>query len=247
MRHYIFYGSVLPERALMNLEVPPMEFDGISIILKCCFSKLALHCVSGNQSEDLEILKNKIESFVRTFVDSFGYTVATGFDVQIESVLDLSTNQFTLFGVHEKIFDNAINDITGKGVIHPELSFTFSDMAKVACIDIQLRIALADFRDSIRRVELTSFHCYRAIEALCQTFSADWENFRESLGVDKDDIFFVKKGKADVQRHGKMVDQPREVRKKCMQITWDIIRKYVDSRVKKDLSSATLVAAISET
>jgi hypothetical protein len=241
MQNYIFYGSVLPER--VNIYIPQTNANipeaGIDISLECVRSKIIAKCSCNDPTINPQILKNYVETTSRVIVDAIGYTVACGYDVEIESVYNLNTNEFYILGVHEEIFDDPqINENTNRGIPHPDIPISTNELAKIAGINPELQIALGDFREAIRQPNFTSFHCYRAIEALRHAFtfcgeeeSNQWKELRTNLLVDRDDIDIIKKH-ADFLRHGKSIPQPWKIRKKHMLITWEIIKKYIDWRIK---------------
>ncbi|HSW93404.1 MAG TPA: hypothetical protein VLJ15_03510 [Gammaproteobacteria bacterium] len=233
MIKYIFHGLVLPERASVFIKKGNCSYpdNNIEINLECSFSKVVAECSSVNNIE-LLTLKNYVEMATRNIVDSIGYTTACGYDVEIESAYNLETKELTIFGVHENIFNEAkINDDTSKGIPHPDIAISLIDLAKLCGRNIELQIALSDFREAIRQPNSTSFHCYRAIEALKHTFGSDeqtqWEGLRESLQIDRNDIRLVQES-ARPLRHGKPAPQTWDDRKRHMLITWQIIKKYIE-------------------
>src|SRR5579872_7139255 len=104
MSKYIFHGLVLPERANVSIKKLNCSYPDkkIEIILECSLSKLVAECSSVYETE-LLTLKNYVEAAIRNIVDSVGYSIACGYDVEIESAYNLETKEFTIFGVHENI------------------------------------------------------------------------------------------------------------------------------------------------
>lgn len=232
MKKYIFHGSVLPERVNANL-IPykcSLTEDKAEVILTFCYSKIVAECFCDDEDVNILSLKNSIEKLARLAADIIGFRIACGYDVEIESVFNTETKEFSIFGVNEPIFDNdQFNVDAAQGIIHPEINISMTDLFTIAGKDTGLIIALSDFRQAIRQPSFTSFYCYRAIEALKNTFpgknAAQWENFRDAANVSEEDIKKVM-GKANNLRHGKPADQSWETRKEHMLLTWNIIKNY---------------------
>ena len=98
-------------------------------------------------------------------------------------------------------------------------------------VNIPLRLAIADFRESIRNPDFTAFHCYRAIESLRHEFigkdkKEQWEMLRNNLKV-KEETIKTMKDSAVMQRHGAIGTAPWEKRKEQMYTAWLIISKFI--------------------
>ena len=231
-----FTDQSSPERVNFRIPFTPMTLpkEKIELIMACVSSKVIIECSCDDQNINLLTLKNRVENCVRIFADAAGYTTACGYDVEIESAFNPITNQLVIFGVHEDIFDDQqINRDTDNGKPHPDISISIDALAKLSGVNMELSIALSDFREAIRQPSFTSFHCYRAIEALRHTFKggkeSQWIELRTVLNVDKRDIDEIITFASGL-RHGEVLPQPWEARKKHMLITWQIIKKYIDWR-----------------
>lgn len=238
MNEYVFHGLVLPEWAEFN--IPPCRSmfpeEKIEIILSCINSKLVAKCSCSDPNVNLLTLKRHVEFAARTIVDVVGFMSVSGYDVEIESVYNPQKNQQYFFDFQEYIFDNDnIGDPVGQTTPYSALSTSCEELMKLSAINTELTIALADFREAIRQPNFTSFHCYRAIEALKSVFAgkkkAPWEKLHITLNVNEDDIKRIKSS-ADILRHGELTSQTWEVRKQHMLLTWDIINKYINWRSK---------------
>lgn len=241
MTKYIFYGSVLPERA--NVAFSPILMTSINsdyeLIAQCALSKIVVEFNCNDETRINATHKNIIEHNIRILVDSLGFSLACGYDVQIESVLNTKTHHVEIFGVHEPIFDFAQNNFHPSNIEpHPDTAGTFFDISKLAGVHLELAIALADFRESIRTPHFTSFYCYRAIEALKNALEGNdkqqWNKLHEIVSSSKEIIQPIK-DKADQLRHGKFAEQSWDTRKHAMLVTWDIINKFIKWRLD-DLS-----------
>ncbi len=235
---YVFHGLVLPEWAELN--IPPCRStfpeEKIEIILSCINSKLVAKCSCSYPNADLLTLKRHVEFTARTIVDVVGFMSIAGYDVEIEKVYNPEKNQQYFFGIQEFIFDDDnIDGLARQPRPHPALPISCQELAKLSAMNTELSIALADFREAIRQTNFTSFHCYRAIEALKSVFDrnkkSQWEKFRITLNIKRDDIERIKNS-ADILRHGELTLQTWEIRKEHLLITWSIINKYIDWRSK---------------
>ncbi|HAU1294598.1 TPA: hypothetical protein JBI28_16335, partial [Legionella pneumophila] len=112
-----------------------------------------------------------------------------------------------------------------------KISLSPTELAFLSSQNLELGIALGDFREAIRQPNFTSFHCYRAIEAIKQAFDGKkdkdkWERLRTNLDVERSDIDKIA-NQAKFLRHGKCHPQVWKTRKEHMFITWNIIKKYI--------------------
>lgn len=244
MTDYVFHGVVLPER--VNFIISKMNYknhdETISLVIECAFSKIVVHCSCLVPDINLLTLKNFVEIVCRILVDSAGYTTANGYDLVIESCYDLNgnhkeANQLIIFGTHENIFnDPKINNETSQGIPHPDIIIPVYNLAALVFENIELQIALSDFREAIRQPNFTSFHCYRAIEALRHVFNGkeneQWEALYSTFSIIKSDVYDIKKS-AGLLRHGQLTQQSWEIRKKHMLLTWEIIKKYIEWKLNK--------------
>ena len=239
---YIFYGRVLPERVNFTLYPPiKMESEEFQLIVGSLFSRITVECESKDASLNLATLKNRVESSVRMIVDAFGYSVACGYDVEIESVYDYSNKAITVFGVQEQIFDSEEDiGLIRDGSPPSLLIIDRKDISELMGTDIPLRLAMADFRESIRNPDTTAFHCMRAIESLKHSDFLDspdssqkLHQLRKSIKLGRNTLNKVSLPGKD-QRHGKSVPQTWEHRKEQMQITWEVIRRYLLLRLKRE-------------
>ena len=107
IQKYVFHGRVLPERSNFNLYPPiTLQLENGHLIIACLYSKLTIECENSDLKVNLFTLKNIVESTVRIIVDSLGYTLACGYDVEIESAYNFLSKDITMFGVQEEIFSS---------------------------------------------------------------------------------------------------------------------------------------------
>jgi len=249
MTHYIFYGRILPERADVFLIQDSIELKKpikAQLIVKCERSKLVVEYKDNAQSANLLTLKNLIEAVARQLVDSVGYMIVCGYDVEIESAYNISTQELMIFGVQEEIFDLAEDlERIRKGrppaiLEQGDQIINYAIIFSIIGTDISLQLALAEFRESIKRPHYTAAHCFNVIEALGESKLLDdckdkkRINLQNKLKVTKKTIDKICKYGGNVQRHIKCKKPDEwinsidwERRKEQMSITWEIIRRYI--------------------
>jgi hypothetical protein len=212
---YIFYGRILPERVGFNCYPPiNIQSEKYQLIIGCLHSKLTIECNNYDPEVNLASLKNTIESTVRILVDVIGYTVACGYDVEIESAYHISKKEITMFGVQEEIFltEEDLKRIRD-GQPPAILDVDYRKICELSGIDLSLRLAMADFRESIRSPDFTAFHCMRAVESLkhsdfigSKDNSQKLEQLKIKLKVAKKTLDKISNPGND-QRHGKPLPQ----------------------------------------
>ena len=248
---YTFIGKVLPERAFVTLG--PIPRIGIRTILTDgvmdCDAQVVINAAqvivvvhSRDSIEDLQTLRNSVETVVRGFVDAFGYIEGRGYDVEITLVVDSTGNRWQVFPVEIPSIQAAKNErpltfAELNALLHPK-SDAFDDESTFRMM--QLRIALGDLREAIRSIDHTSLFCYRAIECIRQCYRdrdgqdddasrrASWERMREELCIDRSWLDEI--GKASIrERHGGHSAVSGEQRASLMLQTWKVVDRFVMS------------------
>lgn len=228
---YTFFGKVLPERADIHVgpfqgELKAQAFEG-EFCVWVSYSQVTATFSSNKLVDDTNTLKNVMEHIVRSGVDTLGFAVGCGYDVEITSLSDVEGKPPVVYGVFASAIQNRYSDVAATVTHIFEL---FQDPRGA-----YLQRCLADLRQAIRVVSDSGFHCYRAIESLRQFFRIErnvqddaqsWEAFRNEVNVNRTDIDFVK-GFADPRRHGGTQPITSSDRDKILETTWNIVDKYV--------------------
>lgn len=189
-------------------------------------SQVIAQFVCKQKVDNIFTLKNYVEDAIRLQVDTLGYTLSCGYDIEITSMIDSLGHPPTIFGVN---FDNIEEFKKKRPKNFIEMMKLFSDKK-----GNYLRLCLSDLREAIRNPKDAGFFCYRAIESLTQFFANQyglkkektWEKFREDVGIDQIQINYIRDFAAPV-RHGGSVYISPEDRKKILNLTWDIVDKYI--------------------
>jgi len=239
MYTYVFSGRIYPERSTVTLcgkEAPlkavfksneegDNELDGeISIEIIC--AQITAVFRTENNIRDVYTLKNMVSDAIRLHVDTFGYIMGYGLELEVTSVL-LPDGRSIIFGVDIPILFGAHESRLNK---LNEIMQLFA----VAEGDF-LRRCFADLRRAINNPVDTGFFCYRAIESLKLSFckkeccdeKAGWLKLRNSLKVKRANIDKIKKF-ADPVRHGDVIRISDNERGEIFTITWDIVDRYID-------------------
>ncbi|HIF9106476.1 hypothetical protein WAX88_20980 (plasmid) [Photobacterium damselae subsp. damselae] len=233
---HMLTGVVHPERADVNIS-PIHLYDeyGNHLIFSICKSRIACSIegteeLDENSANNLRLL---VDDKIRNIVDSLGFTIGCGYDVEIIQIYSLGDTSFSHFisGVEEV----SLKDLCKKEQI------SFSNIISLFNSDfgIYLNRSLSDLRLAIRSPQDTAFYCYRAIECLSHYFrhngeltkSQAWSMLRNSLKIRKEDIIAIKDS-ADPIRHGNPLEENNSDRQEIMMNTWDITIKFIKFAMK---------------
>ncbi len=220
----------------ISLNLPPSLVESgvgfsFEIMGNICNSKF-LATVTQLSDVDLLSLKNGVADTIQNSVDLAGLLFGAGLEVDIISAAaDNGSWRF---------FDAFIPAImkTGRTEVSTELLVAVGG-------DVASHIALADFRGAMRVPVQTGFFCYRAAEAIMQTFktaevqkdAVAWAKMRNQLHISEEALRRIKLH-ADWARHGQagVITDPE--RAQLLVVTQKMIRRYLDYllRVKAPLN-----------
>jgi len=236
LKKYVFFGKILPERTNVSIfplgigiDFPDSNIKG-TIKFSVQLSQIYAEFISEKEVDNIATLKNYIEKAIRAPIDTLGYVLGCGYDVEITSVITDSGNQI-VWGVG--ISDNIEEFKKKRPKDFPEIVKLYSDKNGQ-----YLQRCFSNLREAIRNSEDAGFFCYRGIESLAQFFADKhnldkekqkkevWTKFRESLGIQRDKIDFIQKF-SDPVRHGDTVYISSENMKIILETTWEIVDKYI--------------------
>ncbi len=234
---YVINGIVLPERASVSIsniglktQIPTLSDKPIDFNISIQVSQISIVIQSEQEIKDFETLKNYTQDFVAMTLDIYGYLSGRGYDVEITSLTNPPSNQNYIFGVG--VYALEINE-NKRPKSYNEIIQLFKGNIK---FEQQLRLALLNFRLAIRSASDTGFHCYRAIEAMAQSFkissstelaSKDWDEFKNKLNIDNKWIMKMKNDHADQQRHGNSTYMSGNERVDMLKNTQEVIDKFI--------------------
>lgn len=218
---------VLPERADVNFSPIELEIGAKSANFQ---GKAQISIVASQVSIVLEIetdidlhtIKNTVEYLIRVVVDSFGYLVGRGYDIEITSAVS-PQNKHTVFGV-------GIPELEAR---QNERPVQFNEFFPLALQSIHLQRCLNDLREAIRSPFDTGFYCYRALESIRQSFvesndsgeKSSWDRLNSSLRIEKSYSDELRKF-ALPQRHGNPIPMTGEERVRAMKYIWLVVDRY---------------------
>ena len=79
-------------------------------------------------------------------------------------------------------------------------------VAEMSLRNTHFEMAVGNYTTALRWSQDAPFHCYRALEILCEHFGGNWEKMHESLGTNQCAIYTLIKQHADLVRHGRSPD-----------------------------------------
>jgi hypothetical protein len=180
---------------------------------------------------DLLTLRNVVGSSVQALIDSYGFVVGCGYDLEITAACT-PDGEVTIFGVD-------ISEITRRPT---EITFPvmLTDIFPTTQ-GIYLRRALADLRQAIRSPGDTGFYCFRAIEALRHFWRAgdnedpesEWRTMSAALRVDKTVTDWLKAW-ANPQRHGEFAEMSGDERTQAMLTAWEVVDRFCRLALSND-------------
>lgn len=165
---HTFFGKVHPERCVVSLgpveaavEFRDGEVRG-NVHYSISLSQIHAVLTTDEPIANSETARNVVEAVIRMGVDSLGYTLGCGYDLEITQMVAPHLKRPVVFGIGiDSLKSLAIND----GV-----EFEAILKALVGPGGRYLSRCLADLREAIRVPSDSAFFCYRAIESLRQYF-----------------------------------------------------------------------------
>lgn len=195
---YIASGRIHPERAAAYFEEIKLKFEGLGYLrIKCDAGQLS--AIFDWDGDDVVGAKLTIEHHAQAIASALGFSLNCGYTVEIISVHQVGSQEgpFT-FGVK------------GPNEIPENQLELFNEALHFSTKNVYFRLALRDYMRALVDQHDCAFYCYRAIEAVSQSFIADsskegWRNMHLALGTNKDEIIRKVKVYADPVRHGNWV------------------------------------------
>jgi hypothetical protein len=248
MKKLFLSGTIHPERAgltIKNLENEFVSPDG-KIVGRLKFNitnnQVTALIESENERENIYTLRNYTKACVEFVTNLMGFIKGYAYDVEITKVFDDKLDHYFVFGIGIPALEkrNKDRDVsTAMPHIYP-LCFG-SD-------GVYLRRCLEDLNMAIKRPDDTPFHCFRAIESLRQYFGfvdgiADdhkqWKAMAKAIGGKREDLEPIRK-LAFPARHGVPNPITDQERKDIFFLTWNIVERVIDYRLKKSGASYRL-------
>jgi len=235
-KNYLVLGKIIPERE-------PFSHDGIrlfvndkergvkvTLLLGVINNQLTAKIIGDIGGQSIVFLKNMVEQAENMVLNANAFLTGLVLETDIVSVIiepndrnDGSIDYHT-FGAHDLIATR-------------QSSLDFQTIWKIcdSSNGLPLGRALNDLKVALSNINDTPFYCYRAIETIKLHIGAShgedddkkqWDITRNVLKVERADIDSIKK-LADELRHGKNIRFTGVEWRNIVNLTWDIVEKYV--------------------
>ena len=247
---YMFSGRVHPERAYVTLSpirctIETRMADSVLLLnahIKIDNAQVLVVATTEERVDNLETVRNSVESAVRGAVDAFSFVEGRGYDVEITSVIDSTGEQWTVFGVEVGVLQASKRD---RPVTYGQLYALMTDPKQIRDEPasfrlMQLRIALGDLREAVRSPNLSAFFCFRAIECIRQCYvdfanedenaarRDSWERMRSELCIGRSWFSPIERF-ALGERHGKIEPMSGDERVDVLLRTWSVVDRFIQS------------------
>lgn len=247
MYKYQFIGTIYPadlvkfDDVVFNSENLQVQENGVPIkSIKAEINKDSIRVTvesEHNFDSDLETLRNSIQYFCRGLVNASNYYFSTAIDVEIQFGGNTS-GQLYSFSPRLRFMsygDRPLNPLR---------------ITELSAQNPLLQRAIGQAIDAVRNPIDTGFHCFRAIEAIRQSFrdpsmeddgkakKDSWIAMGNALRIDRG-YYAILKDNADITRHGGLKDVSGTDIKTMLEKAWKIIDRYllfIDGS-KKDLDN----------
>jgi hypothetical protein len=240
MRRFLFSGIVHPERlglTLGTIDQMLASQDGTKLgDMKFSIQNSQITAVMEweNDSEDIFTLRNILKTFVEPILNITGFLKGYAFDIEITKVFESDLNEIRVFNndIPALAERNKTRELTEAKNIYPLCSGPEG---------IYLRRCLGDLNMAMKHADDTPFYCYRALESLKQYFGfvngitgdrEQWKSMASALGGREEDVTPIK-DLAFPARHGipNPITDPK--RKDIFLLTWNIVERFIDYRLKQ--------------
>lgn len=249
MFSYTLTGTVLPERTYVSIPSNtgeplhivhnnPMLGFNFDAYITIAVAQVLVVVKSSKEIQELEGLRNAIEFIVRGIVDAFGYITGRGYDIELKSVVGEEGQPWQVFSIE---IPDLASSRPERPVSFPELFDLLHDPSQAtdqkSSIKInQLRLALADMRESIRSPRDTALFCFRAIECIRQCFmnsedgedeqKLSWARMGKALRIDKSWTESLRHASI-LERHGAGSGMSEQDRVQAMHCTWRVVDRFI--------------------
>ena len=202
---FICTGDLIPKDNELHLaEIRLEEGDWISNTeIRHSIVRVQLNVPSGHRYADNRVQRTIILRAAQYYADMWlsvvSFAEGACYSTQILRIED-STGSVQEFSPRLK-FGSEAGDLRN-GIAEN----TAGLVARMSLTNIQFGLAVGDYATALRWTRDASFHCYRALEILCQHFGGDWKKMHELLGTNQCAIYTLIKQHADKVRHGELPD-----------------------------------------
>jgi len=235
MEPYLFYGTVLPERAQLSLECG-LEFShvGSGIPGKAKLSIVlnqAAIWIDSDHAWDIFDLRNVVKNIVQTHLAMVSFVKGYAYDFEVTRVLKRDQGIDYVFGIDIPVLAKRGSDVDLNEALKSLRTHT------AGALGFFVHRCLADLVSSMKNADDTGFYCYRAVESLRHHCAArhglaqsdkatQWQKFREVSGASEETLRAIKAA-ADPLRHGESTSTTSGDRARLFTLTWDVVEGYL--------------------
>jgi hypothetical protein len=249
MKKFFLSGVVHPERAMLSVSNVEHGFQGLDgkkrgrIKFNIYNNQVSAFVEWENDAEDIHTLRNIARASVEVITNLMGFLKGYAYDVEITKIFDSDLGLSFVFGIEIPALEER----------NKKRDFSKVGDAYLLCFDEEglfLRRCLGDLSMAIKNADDTPFYCFRALESLKQYFGfanglekdrEQWEAMAKVIGV-KQEVVEPIRELAFPARHGVPKPITDEERKQIFLVTWDIVERFIDYRLKERGSSYRLQA-----
>ena len=233
--NYQLTGAVLPERAQIsfghstNLPTLLSSPNGNATINVCvAFNQIAVW-VNSQFEWDIMDLRNEVSTIIRHQLAIAGLLLGYSYNLEITRVTTPDGMIDHVYGIDIPCL---VKKMEGK---FSSKEFTGLLVKSSGPKGFILHRCFTDLTLAMQHAIDTAFYCYRAIESLRQHWgavndvsdkSAQWEGFRNFLGIGKDSINPIRIA-AEGVRHGELIPITDQERTELFMRTWDLVEAYL--------------------
>lgn len=225
---YLATGRVLPERAYVSFGPVYWSLGEAGRITAFSDSGQLSVSLELTEPNDCSSIYIKAESFAQIAVSSLGFSLGSGYSVEIIQVFNEDNiphvvgvrNQSLMYTPHLEAFNKAI---------------------RLATEDVYFRLALRDYVRAINDSTDCATYCYRAIEAIQSSFAFHenkkngWATMHSTLGTTREGINNTIKNYADPVRHGNWAEAKpttEKIRAEMLLTTRNLLNSYLNHAYK---------------
>lgn len=227
---YTFFGKLMPERGANTVTRTQAITEDGWIDISIQVSQISAVYHRDVQSEEELTMRNTVLESVYGITDMMAFTHGFGYDVSIDVMVRPDGSQ-RVFGVGIPVIESKLTDEEKE-----EYALKIAQLL-VHVENEYLRMALKNLRSSMADPVDSPMFCYRAIESLRKEMEDrgaskenSWDALWDYIGYSGEPVRTMGKEFAHDSRHGRRISITSEDRAEIYDITWSVIKRYIDTK-----------------
>lgn len=227
---YTFFGKLIPERGGNSITRTQAITEDGWIDLTVQVSQISAVYHKDEPVEDELTMRNTVLESVYGITDMMSFTHGFGYEVSIDVLVRPDGSQ-RVFGVGIPVIERKFDEEEQN-----EYALKIGNLL-VNTDNEYLRMALKNLRLSMSDPVDTPMFCYRAIESLRKEIedqgvpeSNSWKALWDFLDYSGEPVREMADEYAHDSRHGRRISISNEDRGRLFEITWTVIKKYIDKK-----------------